>query len=97
MLMRRVTPVVRPCFFPVLSNQTENVKVLIKAGVDVNHKKKNGDSVLHYSIQRPNIVLTNSVIRLFKYGADVNSLNAEGKSPLHLLRQRKKDRWELVK
>jgi ankyrin repeat protein len=56
------------------------IELLIKKGLDVNHKYKDGKTPLHKAIETGT---PNNIELLIKHGADINAQDKDGKTPLH--------------
>ena len=82
-----------PIFFAVLANRMDNIEVLADAGIDINHRNNDGENILLYSLNRPDMVRTETAIHIVNLGVDVNALTSDGKSALYLLRDRKDYKW----
>ena len=69
----------------ILQNNTTNIRLLIKAGVDVNSKDNGTEqTVLHYASAIGNTV---AIELLVQNGANINAKNIRGKTPLYFARQ----------
>ena len=82
-----------PIFFAVLDHRIDNIRILVDAGIDINHKNNDGENILLYSLNRPDMVRTETAIHIVNLGVDVNALTSDGKSALYLLRDRKDYKW----
>ena len=82
-----------PIFFAVGNHRPDNVKTLIDAGIDINHKQNMCENILMFAIKELDLVPTETVLTLINHGADVNALNFYRQSPLNLLRARKETSW----
>ncbi|MCF6808350.1 ankyrin repeat domain-containing protein [Thiotrichales bacterium 19S9-12] len=65
----------------IYSSNIKILKMLIKAGADVNYKNTNDTTPLHHAAQLGDI---EKVKLLIKNGAMVNAQNKDGKTPLHM-------------
>lgn len=63
---------------------------MLAAGLNVNYRKENGDSVLHFAAGHRPI----AVEKLVRAGADVNVVGWGGKTPLHLVSERYKGSYQ---
>lgn len=69
----------------IMNRYIEEVKILIKEGVDVNQELTDGNISLHYAVEKQ---LYETAKVLIKAGANVNKVNNEGKTPYDLIKSR---------
>lgn len=86
-----------PLSWAVAVSNVASVNLLIQHGANVDHKRENGDTLLHVAIKGLGVVHPQIAVELIKAGADVNALDGKGNSPLNVLRQRKAfNDWKTV-
>ncbi len=75
----------------------ETLKIILKAGTNVNAPDESGNTALHYAVMRANSKnegadkMLQFVIVLLSAGADVNAKTDEGKTPLAFVKEAEKD------
>lgn len=73
-----------PLNFAIVSENIENVKLLLRYGANVNHKDSSGNTALHLAVMTGNL---NIVKLLDQYNADATVENGQGSSAIDISMQ----------